>query len=146
MFTETMGEACSSCSSTSRPFVSVCLVNGMFTNARSNSCSWDGRERDGGRPLVARDRYLGGEPLGRRNKCMRGRRAGIADKKRHARVTAFADRLIDRDAADERHAEILRHPLPAALPEDVRFVLAVRADEVAHVLENADRRDVQLLV
>ena len=37
------------------------------------------------------------------------------------------------------------HLLAAAVPEDVGLVLAVRADEVAHVLDDAERRDVQLL-
>ena len=62
------------------------------------------------------------------------------------RVAAFANRLIDRNAAEERHAELGRHLLAAAVAEDVGLVLAVRADEVAHVLDDAERRDVQLLV
>ena len=39
-----------------------------------------------------------------------------------------------------------RHLLAAAVAEDVGFVLAVGAHEVAHVLDDAERRDVQLLV
>src|SRR5215510_3423043 len=138
MFTATIGHARSSCSSTSRPLASVCLLNGIVTNARLNARSPDDGERDGGGSVVARDRHLGGETLGRGDERARGRRIRLADQHGYSGVAALTDRLVDRDAADERHAEILRHPLAAALTEDVRFVLAVRADEVAHVLEDAD--------
>src|SRR5262245_42350288 len=141
MFTATIGHACSSCSSTSRPLSSVCLVNGMFTNVRLNACSPDDGERNGGGPVVTGNRQFGGNPLGRGHEGARCRRIGLADEKRRSRVAALADGLIDRDAADKRHAEILRHPLSAALSEDVRLMLAIRADEVAHVLDNTERRD-----
>ena len=39
-----------------------------------------------------------------------------------------------------------RHLLAAAVSEDVGFVAAVRTDEMAHVLDDAERRDVQLLI
>src|SRR5215831_9598638 len=119
MFTATIGQACSSCNSTSSPFASVCLVNGMFTNGRLNPCSLDGDQRDGGGSVVARDRHFRGQALCRSHERARRRRAWIADEERHAAVAALPDRLVDRNPADERHAEIIRHLLPAAVSEDV---------------------------
>jgi hypothetical protein len=103
-------------------------------------------QRNGRRPVVTRDRNFSGQTLGRRDECPGHRRVRLADEKRHARVAPFANRLIDRNAADEGHAQLVGHPLAAALPEDIRLVPAVRAHEMTHVLDHADRRDVQLLV
>jgi hypothetical protein len=66
-----------------------------------------------------------------------------ADHQRHAGVAAFANRLINRNAP--------RNGIPKSPPsarrrrtEDVGFMMAVAADEVAHVLDDPERRDVQL--
>ena len=48
--------------------------------------------------------------------------------------------------AEERHAELLRHLLAAALPKMSDSWLQFGHDEVAHVLDDAERRDVELLV
>src|SRR5260221_2131382 len=93
MFTATIGQACSSCSSTSRPLASVCLVNEMFTDARLNAHSPDDGEGNGGRPVVARDGNLGGEALGRGNEGARCRRGRLADDERHSAICAFTNPL-----------------------------------------------------
>ena len=72
--------------------------------------------------------------------------SGSLDHDRHAGVAAFADRLVDRNAAEERNRQVGRQRLAAAVSEDVGLVAAVRAREVAHVLDQADRPDVELLV
>src|SRR6185503_11046881 len=92
------------------------------------------------------DRYLSRGPLRRGDERTRRRRVGFADHQRYAAVAAFTNRLIDRQTSEERHAELLGQPLAAATAEDIGFVFAVRAREVAHVLDQPDRRNVQLLV
>ena len=76
----------------------------------------DGLERDGGRPRLA-----------------------LGDR-RHAGVAALADRDVERDLAQEVDAVLLREPLAAAPAEDLGRLAAVRADERAHVLDDADDR------
>ena len=56
-----------------------------------------------------------------------------------------AHRLVERDAAEERHAQLGRQPLRRRPAEEVALAAAARADEVAHVLDQAERRDVELL-
>ena len=96
--------------------------------------------------LVAGDGHLCGELLGGgRNACAAGE-LRLADDDWDAGVAADADRLVDRNAAEERHVHLGRQRLAAALAEDVALVAAGRADEVAHVLDQAERRNVQFLI
>src|SRR5271166_5951715 len=53
---------------------------------------------------------------------------------RLAAVAALADVGIEFDVAQEWNAELRRGALAAALGEDINRLVAVRADEVAHVL------------
>src|SRR5689334_22672757 len=86
--------------------------------------------------LVAGDRDFGRYALGGGHEGSGGRRSGIAHHERHTGIAAFADGLINGDAADERHAQLLRHLFPAATAEYVGFMAAVRANEMAHVLDD----------
>src|SRR5208283_5207552 len=57
-------------------------------------------------------------------------------------VATLANIGIQFDAAEEWHVKLQRGALAAALGEDVNLLMAVRADEVAHVLYDA--KDVHL--
>ena len=59
-------------------------------------------------------------------------------------ISALANRRIELDASEERHVELLRRALAAAGGEDIDLVIAVRADEVAHVLDDAEDFDAHL--
>ena len=84
---------------------------------------------------------LPGERLERR-----GGRARLAlGDRRHAGVAALADRDVERDLAQEVEPVLLREALAAAPAEDLGRLAAVRADERAHVLDDADDRHVQPL-
>src|SRR5262249_35594186 len=52
-------------------------------------------------------------------------------------VSARDDVRVERNFAQEGHAKLLAHSRPAAAPEDVGFLAAVRARERAHVLHDA---------
>ena len=69
-----------------------------------------------------------------------------AQHDRHADVAARSDGLGHRHGAEERHVQFLGEPSPAAAAEQVGLVAAGRAGEVAHVLDDAKHRDVQLPV
>src|SRR5205823_11865010 len=51
-----------------------------------------------------------------------------------------------RHASEKRNPELLSEALSAAVAENIRFCSALTADKVAHVLDETDRRDVELLV
>src|SRR5436190_14911281 len=93
--------------------------------------------------LEADDRELRGELLGGGAERLRRGRLRFADANRDAGVAADADRLVDRDVAEERHVHVPGERLAAPLAEDVALGAAGRADEVAHVLDQAERRHVQ---
>src|SRR5262245_16263652 len=122
---------------TRRPLSSVCWVKGMFNWPRLA----DRRQRNW-RPFVAGDRDFSGHTVGGGHERRGGRRIRIADHQRRPAIATFADRLIDRDSTDERHAEVFGHLLPAAAPEYVRFVAAMGADEMTHVFNDAQRGDI----
>ena len=103
------------------------------------------RERNRG-TRVTRDRQLRGRALGRGDEGESRRRLGLADDERHAGIAPLADRLVNRNPPEKRNAEIAGHLLAAAVAEDISLVLAVTAHEVAHVLDDAERRDVELFV
>src|SRR5438034_1373001 len=77
--------------------------------------------------------------------CVRLRRIRGGGHRRRAFVSVAHHRRVERYRAEERHAEALRRALPAALGEDRRLLAAVRADEDAHVLHDAEDGHVQLL-
>src|SRR6476660_2952280 len=108
MLIATIGQLWSSCSSTSRPFASVCLVNGMFTRSSGDDPSPDDRERYGG-TVVAGDRHLRRRPLRRGDEGAGRRRLGLADEQRHAVVAALANRLVNGHAPEERNLQLGRH-------------------------------------
>ena len=72
-------------------------------------------------------------------------RVGARDDHRHAGVTAEADPRVDRNLAEELGADLLREPLAAAVAEDLVVVTARRALVVAHVLDDAEDRNLDLL-
>src|SRR5215467_1535381 len=98
MLTATMGHPCASCSSTSRPLASVCLLNEMSSG------------------------YL---------RTVRG-------------IVGCLYAAIETCAAARAATSTIA--LAAPLAEDVGFVATAGADEVAHVLDDAERRDVELLI
>ena len=50
-------------------------------------------------------------------------------------------RPVSRDLTEEGHVQLVGEPLAAARPEDFGALAAVRADEIAHVLDHAQHRD-----
>jgi hypothetical protein len=64
----------------------------------------------------------------------------------HPGIAAFPNRLINGEPPKERNVQLLGEPLAPAMAEDVRFVVAVGAGVIAHVLDQTHRRDIQLLV
>src|SRR6218665_3004667 len=67
------------------------------------------------------------------------------DHHRYARVARLADLQIQGNLPEEGDGEHLRRPVATALVEDGRDVRAVRAHELAHVLHDAEHRDVYLV-
>src|SRR5262245_21258459 len=61
-----------------------------------------------------------------------------------AGVTAYPDADVDRHFAKKRHVEFRRPLLRTARAEDVVSLAAIRADEVAHVLDHAEHRNMNL--
>src|SRR4051812_9809498 len=137
MLIATIGQLWSSCRSTSRPFASVCLVNGMFTRS-SDVPSPDDRERYGG-TVVAGDRHLRRRPFRRRDEGAGGGRLGLADEERHAVVSSLANRLVPRHAAEERNLNPGRPVLAPAATKNGRFPVAIAANEITHCPHRADR-------
>ena len=62
---------------------------------------------------------------------------------RHALLPGLHDRRVHGNAAEERHVGLGRHALSAAAQEDVGGLAAVRADEAAHVLNDAQHRQIE---
>src|SRR5205085_125745 len=60
-------------------------------------------------------------------------------------VRVCADRHVERHFAEKRHPKPLRLVTGAAMREDVAALAAMRADEIAHVLDDADNRHFGLL-
>src|SRR5882724_5292244 len=60
-------------------------------------------------------------------------------------VAGFADGRVELDVAQEWNAELSGGFFDAAAGEYIDFVLAVWADEVAHVFDHADEVDFHLL-
>src|SRR6185369_2437653 len=60
------------------------------------------------------------------------------------RVTRLTNIWIKFDVAEEGHAKLARGLFRSTLRKDVDFVIAVRADEVAHVLHHAYDVDLHL--
>src|SRR5262249_52039554 len=108
--------------------------------------STDLRQRDPFRALPEtedgelRGELLRGSPEGLRRGGFR-----FADADRDPGVAADPDGFVDRDAAEERHRHLFRELLAPPLAEVVALGPARRADEVAHVLDETERRNAQLL-
>src|SRR3989441_11418974 len=60
---------------------------------------------------------------------------------RLARVGQVGKVRLQRYLTQQRHAELVREPRATAREEDLGALAAVRADEVAHVLDHAEHRD-----
>jgi len=86
-----------------------------------------------------------GDLLGEPQKRLRRRRARIAPDDGLPLVPGLPHARLDRDGAEEGDLELVRHPLPAPGREDLVSGAAVRADEVAHVLDHAQGGDVHLV-
>src|ERR1700757_5045223 len=63
---------------------------------------------------------------------------------RFAGIPRPAEFWIQLNGAQKRHAKLLGSPFRAAPREDIDFVIAMRAHEVAHVLDHADQVDLHL--
>ena len=70
--------------------------------------------------------------------------AGLGDDHRRAGI-GFSRIAMERHRAEERHADALRLVLGAAMAENVRALAAMRAEEIAHVLDDAEHRHVDAL-
>ena len=84
----------------------------------------------------------------RLDRSRKGDRARCLGKRLHVGYAAFAglhDRRIHRDAPEERYAFLGRHRLGASPEEDIGGLAAVRADKSAHVLDDAQDGQVQLV-
>jgi hypothetical protein len=57
-----------------------------------------------------------------------------------AAIGGGADVEMERDLAQERHAELVGFLAGAAMAEDLRALAALGAEEVAHVLDDAEHR------
>ena len=64
---------------------------------------------------------------------------------RQAGVRVLADLHVQRHLAEERHAEALGLVARAAVAENVRSRAALRAQEIAHVLDDAEHRHIDPL-
>src|SRR5579875_2337059 len=83
------------------------------------------------------DREPGGRLPGGVAERLRRWRRRLRHDDRIADVAALPDRAHQRDLTQERHAVTCRRPLSAAVAEDVGALPAAWADEVAHVLDDA---------
>ena len=68
----------------------------------------------------------------------------VRDHRRSAGIGFLADQQVERDLAEKVHAKLLGGASRAAVAEDLGAAAAVRADEVAHVLDDAEHRHVHL--
>src|SRR5262249_2350896 len=68
----------------------------------------------------------------------------LGDDDRMAAVGGLADREVGRDSAEELGAELLGFPAGAAMAEDVAALAAMGAEEIAHVLDDAEHGHVDL--
>src|ERR1700675_3550469 len=75
----------------------------------------------------------------------RVRAVRLALHDRRSRIGGDADRHVQRDLAQKRHRKPLRLMPRPAVPEDIRACAAMRALEVAHILDNAEDRHIDLL-
>ena len=85
-------------------------------------------------------------PISDLNERSRRGGLGLGDNDRNPTIATQADRLIHRQAAQERHIQRSRNLLPAAKAEDVAFMVAVRTRVLAHVLDKSECRAVEFLV
>ena len=60
-------------------------------------------------------------------------------------TAADPDLRVQRQIAQKRHAHRCRGPFSAALSEDIDTLLRLRSDHIAHVLDNAEHGNVDLL-
>ena len=72
------------------------------------------------------------------------RAVGIGDDDRVAAVGGLADGDVERHLAEEVAAELLGLAPRAAMAEDLAALAAMRAEEIAHVLDDAEHRHVDL--
>ncbi len=75
----------------------------------------------------------------------RMRPIGLAFDDRRSRIRGGANRHVQRNFAEKRHPEPLGLMPRAAMTEDVRSRAAMRTLEIAHILDNAEHRHVDLL-
>ena len=71
--------------------------------------------------------------------------ADINRDRRLPAVRLLADPAVERQRAEQRHTVLAAQALAAALAEDRLLVTAVRANVQAHVLDDPEHRDVDLL-
>src|ERR1700674_5537874 len=75
----------------------------------------------------------------------RVRIAGFGHGYRGTRIGGFADLEVERHLAEKLGAEPLGFEAGAAMAEDLAAAAAMRAQEIAHVLDDAEHRHVDLL-
>src|SRR6266404_8692954 len=76
---------------------------------------------------------------------LRHRAVGIRYHRRLARVGLAADRLVERQLAQQLGAVVAAHLFGAAGAEDVAPMAALRTDVEGHVLDDAEDRNADLL-
>src|SRR5271169_4555433 len=81
---------------------------------------------------------LGAHALGDIEERLRLRAVRRADDDRRAAVRGLADHDVERNLAEERHALFLGLVAGAAVREHVGAASAMRALEIAHVLDDAE--------
>src|SRR3954452_23568740 len=96
--------------------------------------------------LIARDRQLRSELAGGVAERFGRRRLRLRDRDRHPGVPTRPDWLVERNATEERDGEIGGEFFSSPLAEDIALVPTFGTHEVAHVLDDAQRRHIQLLI
>src|SRR5437773_11745514 len=107
--------------------------------ATAKSASADGRQlerREGPQPL--------GHAIGQRAESSGLARVGLANHDGDARIAAFSRVDFERDAREQRNAELFGNLVAATFPEDGVLGAGVRGDEGAHVLDDAQDGHVEL--
>src|ERR1700722_14063392 len=72
------------------------------------------------------------------------RTLGPSQRDGESAISAFTNSRDEFDGTEERDFELRRRALGAASGEDVDLLMAVRASEVAHVLDDAEDFDIDL--
>src|ERR671919_803716 len=118
-----------------------CAVRAKAVLRATSVLEHDLRERP---DLGLRQGELGDHAAGDGEKGRRLRAVRLRHHRRPAGVGLLADAEVERDLAQELDAVFFRRQPGAAVAEDLGPVAAARAQEVAHVLDDAQNRHIDL--